>query len=102
MSYKSLVEHFGRRDYYFAYPYGLLNDGIRGVALASPYAGALCFGSILSNWKQTDLYLLKREKILSSTSLNEFEGIIDPSNDLTRGLQVFFTRKFHDFQNWLK
>lgn len=91
-SHGSLVERFGPNRYYLAYPYGLVDVGVRDLVAASPYAGALCFGSILSNWAKTDRFMLKREKILSTTSLHDFRRLIDPSYDLGRAVKAVLAK----------
>ena len=85
-SHRDLEAHLGRREYYFAYPYGLLNERVRSCVEQSPHAGAVCFGSVLSNWERTDPYLLKREKVLAAMDDRVFRRIIDPRFDLPRAV----------------
>lgn len=84
-SLSTLRQTLGDGVYYFAYPYGLLNEKVRDSAVLCRYKGALCFGSILSNWTRTDPFALKREKILVTTGLKKFREIVDTSYDLKRG-----------------
>lgn len=88
-SHRSLVKHLGNREYYFAYPYGMFNKAVRDLLAVSPFAGAMCFGSVLSNWKLTDRYQLKREKVLSTTGLKEFRQLINPVFDFKRAVTAF-------------
>ncbi len=93
-SYYTLVDHFGKQAYYFAYPFGMLNEMVRDVLLVSPYVGGVCFGSVLSNWSKTDPYLIKREKILATTGLKDFIRIIDPGCDLKRACKAHGAKLF--------
>lgn len=92
VSYDDLKRNIGIYDYYFAYPYGMLNAKVRHFVSDSKFKGALCFGSVLSNWAETDIYQLKREKILSSTSEKEFARVIDPHYDFYRAVIAYFTK----------
>ncbi len=83
-SHNDLVGLFGDTELYFAYPFGLLDDRVKEIVMHSRYIGALCFGSILSNWNKTDMYELKREKILATTSFDEYKEIVDTKNDFKR------------------
>jgi len=80
-----LTQTLGDGVYYFAYPYGLVNEKVRASVVRSGYRGALCFGSILSNWSRTDPFALKREKILLTTGLKEYRELVDTSYDVKRG-----------------
>lgn len=88
VSYRNLLDQFGQGKYYFAYPFGLLDKYVHGLVAASPYVGAVCFGSVLSNWIKTDPYLLKREKVLATTSRREFQMLINPAYDFIRALKA--------------
>lgn len=83
-SHAALTQNIGDIEYFFAYPYGMLNANVRRTVAESKFIGALCFGSVLSNWAETDIYQLKREKILSTTKEKEFVKIIDPQYDFSR------------------
>lgn len=87
-SYEALSNQLGHNNYYFAYPFGLLNDNVKKTLENSKYCGALCFGSVLSNSQNTDPYLLKREKILSTTTITDFSKIIDINSDLPRAIKA--------------
>ena len=88
-SYNALQENIEYRANFLAYPFGLLNAKVRQAVSASPFEGALCFGSVLSNWEETDIYQLKREKVLSITDADTFKRLINPDNDLIRGLKAY-------------
>lgn len=83
-SFAHVREYISQGEIYFAYPYGLLSEKVRNLVAASPYVGALCFGSVLSNWAKTDPFLLKREKILSTIDQQQFMRLINPDQDLSR------------------
>jgi len=87
-SLEMLRFHFGDRDYYLAYPFGAKNQNVLDMARTVRYKGAFGFGAVLSNWRQTDPYQLKRESILSTTTIEEFKRKIDTSYDLIRSLRV--------------
>lgn len=91
-SYEELSNRLGQNNYYFAYPFGLLNESVKNAVENSNYCGALCFGSVLSNSQNTDPYLLKREKILSKTTDSEFFKIIDTKKDLPRALKAIYNK----------
>lgn len=93
-SYISLVNQFGKRDYFFAYPFGLFDRNIRNSIAESKFVGALCYGSILSNWQKTDIYQLKREKILSTINLKQFKKIINPDYDIKRSAIAYIKKSF--------
>lgn len=93
-SYEALVENFGLQKYFIAYPYGLLNEKVRDSVVASPFVGAVCYGSVLSNWEKTDAFLLKREKVLSTTTQAEFIKIINPDYDLSRAWRAIASKFF--------
>ncbi len=92
-SLSDMKTNLGDDLYYLAYPFGLLDERIKEFTKLSGFKGGLCFGSVLSNWELTDLYELKREKVLSSTSPAQFKRIIDPSYDLFRAASAFISRK---------
>jgi peptidoglycan/xylan/chitin deacetylase (PgdA/CDA1 family) len=100
-SYDELIKNIGQNNYFFAYPFGLLNAKVKNAVSKSLFKGALCYGSVLSNWAGTDIYELKREKILLTTSSQLFKQLINPNNDRIRGIRAFFgkivqTRKEKD------
>ena len=97
-SYNALKKNIGDYNYFFAYPYGMLNARVRDSVSKSPFVGALCFGSVLSNWAETDIYQLKREKILSTISENEFIKIIDPKYDFSRAVSAYISKIFSKFK----
>jgi peptidoglycan/xylan/chitin deacetylase (PgdA/CDA1 family) len=92
-SLRDMKTNLGDDLYYLAYPFGLLDERIKEFTKLSGFIGGLCFGSVLSNWELTDLYELKREKVLSSTSPAQFRRLIDPSYDLFRAASAFIHRK---------
>ncbi len=93
-SYRSLCECIGYHKYYFAYPYGLLNEIVLNTVRKSHYIGALCFGSVMSNWRKVDPFLLKRERVLADTGMAKFQRIIDPGQDLRRAIVAMVTKKY--------
>lgn len=83
-SYRSLEEHLGCRNIYFAYPFGLYNEIVKETVRSAKYMGALCFGNCMSNWKRTDPFMIKREKVTTNTCLSDFRRIINPNYDIIR------------------
>lgn len=67
-----------------AYPFGMFDDRVQQAVIDTNYDCALCFGNILSNSRYTRSYEMKREKILSSTSLEDFRNLINVKNDFYR------------------
>lgn len=87
-SLETLRGRFGDGDYYLAYPFGRKNQNVVSMARTVRYKGAFGFGSVLSNWRQTDPYRLKREAVLATTTIGQFRRKIDASYDLIRCLRV--------------
>ncbi len=87
-SLDTLRFHFGDSDYYLAYPFGRKNQDVSDMARTVQYKGAFGFGAVLSNWRKTDAYQLKREAVLSTTTIDEFKRKIDTSYDIIRSLRV--------------
>jgi peptidoglycan/xylan/chitin deacetylase (PgdA/CDA1 family) len=67
-----------------AYPFGLYDDRVKQQTIAAGYDCALGFGNVMSNTYATDLYELKREKVLSRTGIEEFKRITDVRHDFYR------------------
>ncbi|HKJ03977.1 MAG TPA: polysaccharide deacetylase family protein [Geopsychrobacteraceae bacterium] len=67
-----------------AYPFGMFDERVKLAATNAGYDCSVCFGNILSNSKYTQLFELKREKILETTELDSFRSLINVSNDLFR------------------
>jgi peptidoglycan/xylan/chitin deacetylase (PgdA/CDA1 family) len=87
-SLETLRFRFGDRDYYLAYPFARKNQNVLDMARTVQYKGAFGFGAVLSNWRQTNPYQLKREAVLSTTTIEEFKRKIDTSYDLIRSLRI--------------
>ncbi len=87
-SLETLRGRFGDSDYYLAYPFGRKNQDVASMAKTVRYKGAFGFGAVLSNWRQTDPYQLKRETVLATTTIEQFKRKIDTSYDLIRSLRV--------------
>ena len=67
-----------------AYPFGMFDERIKEASRKSHYDCGLCFGNILSNTSLTDHFEMKREKILNSTSLNDFGRLADVRKGFVR------------------
>ena len=87
-SLETLRGRFGDSDYYLSYPFGRKNQNVASMARTVGYKGAFGFGAVLSNWRQTNPYQLKRETILATTTIGQFKRKIDTSYDLIRCLRV--------------
>ena len=79
-----LKRRLGLGFYALAYPFGMFDERVKQVVRDAGYDCALCFGNILSNTKSTDVFEIKREKILDSTSLDDFARIVNIKYDITR------------------
>ena len=98
-SLETMRLHFGDRDYYLAYPFGMVNQDVLDMVRTVEYKGAFCFGNVLSNWRHTDAYQLKRERVLSTTTIQQFHRKIDTSYDLIRFAHV---HSAHQLERLLK
>lgn len=79
-----LKRRLGLDFYALAYPFGMFDERVKQVVRDAGYDCALCFGNILSNTNKTDVFEMKREKILNSTSLNNFATIVNIKCDFLR------------------
>ncbi len=86
-SKRYLNERLGTKFSTLAYPFGMFDERVKRAAMNAGYACCVCFGNILSNSKYTSLSEMKREKILASTSLDEFRALINIKNDLPRKIR---------------
>lgn len=67
-----------------AYPFGMFDNRVKKAVQETGYDCALCFGSMLSNTTVTDRFEMKREKILATTTLNDFARLVDVKKDFVR------------------
>lgn len=89
-SYKVLRKRLQLSFIPFAYPYGHYNKYIQKLIAAQGYQCALLYDNVLSNTDTVDLFGLKREKIIRSTTLKQFSKKINIRNDLKRGIAEVF------------
>ncbi len=87
-----LKRRLGLDFYALAYPFGMFDERVKQVVRDAGYDCALCFGNILSNTKSTDVFEMKREKILNSTSLDDFADLIDVRKDSIRKIRDIIRR----------
>jgi peptidoglycan/xylan/chitin deacetylase (PgdA/CDA1 family) len=91
-SKKILYARFGIDFYACAYPFGRYNEHVLKIVRECGYHCALQFGNILSNHAGINLFTLRREMILNTTTPGDFKMIIDSRNDFKRGLNALLKR----------
>lgn len=72
-----------------AYPFGLFNEKVEQETASAGYDCAVCFGNVLSNSRYVSPFQLKREKILNTTTLDQFERLIDVRYDFVRKVKKY-------------
>lgn len=92
-SKKYLSERLGTKFSSLAYPFGMFNDKVQQAARNSGYDCALCFGNVLSNSRYTDRFEMKREKILRTTSIDQFRRLINVRYDFTRKISPYLSAR---------
>ena len=90
-----LNNEIGEKFSALAYPFGMFNDRIKKAVDNAGYDCAVCFGNVLSNSRYTEKFELKREKILSTTPVDEFKRKIDISQDFPRKVNSMISRKIY-------
>lgn len=83
-SKRLLTERLGEDFHALAYPFGMFDERVKLAARESGYHCAVCFGNILSNTRNTDPVEMKREKLLTHFSADDFAYIANVKNDLAR------------------
>jgi len=94
-SRKILEYDLGFTFFPLAYPFGMFDNRVKHNARDSGYDCGLCFGNTLSNTRSTDIFEVKREKVLRSTSLCEFSKLIDVKYDFRRKVKYLLGRVRH-------
>lgn len=85
-SKRALATRLGTSFHALAYPFGMYDARVKRVARNLGYDCALGFGNVGSNTRMTDRLEMKREKLTSDMTMEDFAYLTDVGNDVPRKL----------------